>query len=237
MNKELIPENAFISDTGIIKYVPEIELAMEKFNDAVWRSKFPFYPNVDYKKLLLSNIGTYSIISTENSKKLIIILDELNKQYNFKKHFNELIITEANGGMGGFSIRLSRIFRTLNIVEISKLHTDILKHNLKVYNTDLTNINIYNVDYLDILYDLNQDVILFDLPWNGYNYKRKKNLLLGINNVNIWYIINKLYQKNKFKICIVMVPGNFDFQNFIVNIESPNIQIRKVDHHYFIIIL
>jgi 16S rRNA G966 N2-methylase RsmD len=236
MNSEIIPKEAFITKDHIIKYMPEIELKMEKFNDTSWRAKFPFYPNVNYRNLQLSNIGAYSIISTDNSKLLINILNEINTQYKFADQLSDLVITEANGGVGGFSIRLSRTFRKLNIVEISKLHVDILTHNLKVYNTNLTNINIYNADYLDILYDLKQDVILFDLPWNGYKYKIKKNLYLGLNNINIWYIINKLHEKNKFKVCIVMVPKNFDFQNFIINIES-NVIIRRVDKHYYIIIL
>jgi hypothetical protein len=233
-----IPIEAFIiKNRGVIKYVPEINVEILPFVNNIWKAKFPYYSNVNFKDLKLTNIGAYSISSPDNSTNLINLLQELNFRYKIIPNFKDLVVTEPNGGIGGFSIRLSKIIKKINIVEINKLHVDILIHNLTVYNTNFHNIKIFHKDYLDIMYTLEQDVLIFDLPWGGPNYKFEKNLLLGLNNINIWYIINDLYAKNKFKICIIMVPKNFDFQNFIVNTKSQNFFIKKSTNHYYVVII
>lgn len=238
MEKIIIPLEAFI-----IKYKnvttdgDKVDVKIEPFNELLWKTKFPFYANVDIRKLQMTNVGIYSISSTDNSKNLINILNEFNKHYKFADHLQDLVVTESNGGIGGFSIRLSKSFREINIVEINSIHADVIFNNLNIYGVNMTDIKIYNKNYLDIMYDLHQDILIFDLPWCGRGYKYIKNLQLGLNNINIWFIINNLYKRNKFKICTLMVPINFDIQNFILFIISPNIIIKKMDKHYFISIL
>lgn len=237
INYKIIPCDAFIvKNKYITQYIPEIELKLETFNNDIWKSKFPYYSGVDCKKLQLTNIGIYSIVSPENSKNLISVLKNLNILYKFVNNFENLVITDATGGVGGFSIRLCKEIKKINIVEISKVHTDIIKHNLTAYGADFTHIKIYNDNYLDIMHNITQDVILFDLPWNGPKYKLEKNISLGLNNINIWYIINDLYINNRFKICIIIVPKNFNFQEFIIHI-TPNILINKTNKHFYIIVI
>lgn len=233
-----IPINAFvIKYKNVLKYTPEIFIKIEPFDKVLWELKFPYYSNVNIKKLQLTNIGIYSIASPTNSRNLINFLNDLNNQYKFTKYLDNLVVTEANGGIGGFSIRLAKSFNKLNIIEINKLHTNIIANNLSEYNIDLTGVKIFNMDYLDMIYNLDQDILIFDLPWSGRGYKYIKNLHLGLNNINIWFIINELYKRNKFKICALMVPVNFDIQNFICNIISPNIVINKMNDHYFIFVI
>lgn len=238
MSISKIPTNAFIiKEHAIIKYKPEIELMYETLNDTVWKCKFPYYPNVIYKNLQLTNVGLYSIVSPDNSANLITILCEINTQYKFVQHMSDLVVTDATAGVGGFAIRLTKIFKLVNIVEINKTHMDIIKHNLRTYNINLHNVNLHNVDYMSIMHTLQQDIIVFDLPWCGPKYKLEKDMLLGLNNVNIWYIINDLHKNNKFKVCVVLVPKNFNFQDFINNITATTIIIKKTNLHFYIIII
>lgn len=237
INYNNIPVNAFVvKSRGIIKYVPEIAIQREAFNDTLWKTKFPYYANVNCKTLQLTNVGMYSIASPENSKNLLKILLELNTLYKFVDNYIDLIVTDATGGVGGFAIRLAKTFTKINVVEINNIHADIIKHNLHTYNIHDENI-VYNVDYLDIMYALQQHVIVFDLPWCGPKYKLEKDIQLSLSNINIWHIINELYKANKFKACIILVPKNFNFQDFIINIISPNLIIKKTSNHFYIIVI
>lgn len=236
INYKLITPDAYISKKNIIKFVSEIPLKSEKFDSVLWRLKFPS-GNIDFKRLKMTNIGLYSIAMPECSKDLVALLQEINLHYNFATNIKELIVTEANGGIGGFSIILARTIKHINIVEIVKEHSTIIKNNLLVYGTDLSTINIYNNDYLEVMNKLTQDIIIFDLPWNGPSYKQEKNLMLGMNNINIWYIINDLINNKRAKAYIILVPNNFDFQNFITNINSTNIFIKNLKKHFYIVVL
>lgn len=246
MNYNGIPNGAFISNIKkVIKYREETKLVMMPFNESKWHHKFPSCPNLEYSQLLMTNIGSYSIALPDTSKSLINFLLELNNLYKFKPNLCELIVTEATGGIGGYSIKLAYYFKNVNIIEISKINVDIIINNLEVYNTALTKnnlisdsiVHVYNSDYLDMIYDLNQDIIIFDMPWHGPNYKSVKNIKLGLNNINIWFIINDLYLRNKFKICVFMAPKNYDSQDLIDKIMSPNIIIKKMEKHYLIAVL
>lgn len=238
MDYKNIPDNAFvIKYKNVIKYIPEINVKIHPYDNSLWKIKFPCYYDVDITKLQLTNIGVYSISTPDNSRKLIELLVMLNKQYKFAEDISDLVVTDANGGIGGYAIRLGMWFKKINITEINHLHANIIINNLSTYHIDLANIKVYNIDYLDVMYKLQQDIIIFDLPWFGRGYKYIKNLRLGLNNVNIWYIINELYKRNSFKICVFMAPINYDINNFIVNIQSPNILIKKTDKHYFIVVL
>lgn len=214
-------------------YIKSNELCT--YNEKLWKQKFPYKTDLNYEKLQLTNIGLYSIATPIISDSLINLLQYLTDLYKLGNN-KDIVITEANGGIGGFSIKLVQNFNNINIVEIDKTHIDIIKNNISVYNPK-HNVKFYNNDYLDIMFNLTQDIIIFDVPWNGRNYKFKKNIKLELNNINIWHIINELYIKNKFKICILMTPFNFDVQNFIQNIISKNIIITKMEKHYFISII
>lgn len=237
INYNNIPVSAFVvKSRGIIKYVPEIAVQYEVFNDALWKTKFPYYANVNYKVLQLTNVGVYSIASPENSKNLLKILSELNTLYKFVDNYVNLVVTDATGGVGGFAIRLAKTFTKINVVEINNTHADIIKHNLHTYHIDVEDI-VHNVDYLDIMHMLQQHIIVFDLPWYGPKYKLEKDIQLSLSNINIWHIINELYKANKFKACVILVPKNFNFQDFIINITSPNIIIKKTNNHFYIIVI
>lgn len=247
MNYNIIPTTAFIlKQHTTIKYQPEIPLYLVPYNSSQWQYRFPHCTGLDLSQLQLTNISLYSMAIPQTVNDLITFILELNTLHKFTDDFYKLVITEANGGVGGFSIKLVHNFRKVNIVEINKINADILMHNLSVYNaalspytpiTHTSYVTVYNTDYLDILFKIDQDIIVFDMPWYGPKYKQIFNMKLGLNNVNIWYIINELFNKNKFKAAIFMAPINFDMQNFITHIISRDIIIKKMDKHYLIAVL
>jgi len=208
------------------------------FDEKKWKKRFPvdIKKDVDLTKLQLTNTGLYSIALPHISEALINLILNLCKMYKLNK--NKLYITESNGGVGGFSIRLATHFNYLNIVEINDTHIGIIKNNIKVYDLDnkKKKINIIEADYLDVMFTLNNDIIICDPPWGGVDYINKQTIKLGFNNINIICIINELLKKNSFKIFILYAPRNFNIQQFVFGVNTSKISIDKFSRFYFITI-
>jgi hypothetical protein len=227
--------DCFIDKTKkVIPYVPELDVKLVKYEKKIWIKKFP-QPHNNLEALQLTNIGVYSIATPTISKKMCEFVDELCKRYSIQNP----IITETNGGLGGFTIQLAKKYNTLNIVEINPVHANIIKNNLDVYQLDTADkkINIIIADYLNIMDDLKSDVIICDPPWGGYDYSKQKSMRLGMNNINITCIINYLISRKLFKIFILMAPQNIDIRDIITNVNSSYTLIHNLGKHYLIAIL
>lgn len=123
-----------------------------------------------------------------------------------KKYCNKnYTIVDANAGMGGNSVYFCKYFKFVYCVEISSNAINYLNHNLKKYNNKF----IINEDCLNILKIINYDVIFFDPPWGGSNYKKNKILNLYLNDVNINSIIESYYYNKNLKLICLKAPYNF----------------------------
>ena len=138
---------------------------------------------------------------------------------------DNLVITDANSNMGGNVINFAKNFKFVNSVEILPFHCEILENNIRVYKVE-NKVKIHCMDYLDIMTQLKQDVIFFDPPWGGPDYKKEKNLNLYLDGINIVDIINELYRYAKM--IVLRVPRNFNIVDLLRRIEYTNVNIYKV---------
>lgn len=200
------------------KFVPEIEPEIIDYDQDLFTKFFPHDKKVNFKNLQLSNIGAYSITDPETAQLISDII---------KKFFDttNITVTDANANMGGNSINFAQNFTKVNSVEIIKKHCDILENNLRQYNL-LNKVNIVCDDYLDVMMNLKQDVVFFDPPWGGKNYKKVHNLNLKLDDINIIDIINAI--KRVTQIVILRVPFNFDILGLLRKIDYERINIFKV---------
>ena len=86
----------------------------------------------------------------------------------------------------------------------------ILIKNTKLENR--VNISSYNCSYNYIKFMLIQDLVFFDPPWGGQDYKNKKKINLFLDGINVIDIINDIY--NFTKIVALKIPNNFDTSRF-----------------------
>lgn len=135
--------------------------------------------------------------SEDQSKQIVKILSMYTKE-----PLRNIIITDATGGIGGNSLIFCRSFGFVNVVEINKLNTEIIKHNLKEFK----NKTIINGNYISHFIHLKQDIVFLDPPW-GANYKRYTEIDLYLNEISINKIISLLY--DKCNIVILKAPRNF----------------------------
>ena len=141
-----------------------------------------------------------TIFSTENQAQQInkIILKYVN---------NDVIITDATACIGGNSYFFAKDFKFVNSVEINENLFEILNCNLRNFK----NKQIFRCSFNIIKYILKQDVIFIDPPWGGSMYKTKKKIDLYLDDINVFEIIDSLY--NYTKLIALKVPNNFNRNN------------------------
>jgi hypothetical protein len=123
-----------------------------------------------------------------------------------KKFINKnSTITDATACVGGNSMLFCRDFKHVNLVEMDYSTALILKNNTK----NNKNKTIYYADYNIIKYLLSQDIIFFDPPWGGKDYKRNNSIDLFLGSENIIEIIDSLY--NYCRIICLKAPVNFNY--------------------------
>jgi len=208
--------------------IPEKEIILLKFNQELWGRLFDTLVSDKFKKLQVSNIGVYSITKLSVREIVKNIITNSYKFLKIKKKLKDIVITDSNGGNGGISIYFSKYVKKVNCIELNNIHYDIIKNNLELYNVS-KKVNLINGDYIDHMYELKQDVIICDPPWGGRSYKNSKKIKLQLDNIDIVCIINQLYEKNLFTLFILLVPYNYDMENFFRNINATNININLSD--------
>lgn len=134
-------------------------------------------------------------------------------------------IVDANAGMGGNSIYFCRYYDFVYCIDIESTAIVYLEHNLKQFD----NKYIINHNCLDILKIINYNIIFFDPPWGGVNYKYKNNINLYLDNKNILDIINNLYNYKNLKFICLKAPFNFN-DNFITKWVYETYNIYKSDN-------
>lgn len=216
--------------------IPEKEIILLDFNKNLWNKLFDKLPNDKFKKIQVSNIGVYSITKLSVRQ---IIKNIIKKSFRFlkiKKKLEDLVVTDSNGGNGGITIFFSKFVKKVNCIELNKIHYDIIKNNLKLYDIH-SKVNLINGDYIDYMYELKQDIIICDPPWGGKSYKKSKKIKLQLDNIDIVCIINQLYEKKLFTLFILLVPYNYDLEHFFKNTVATNINVNLSEKVKIITIL
>ena len=148
--------------------------------------------------MLVSN--NYLKLYTNNRQALQTI-------YIIRKHISKDLkdcsIVDANAGIGGNSVYFCKFCKFVYCIDTSLEAITYLEHNLNDFNNKII---IYE-NCLDILKIIKYDIVFFDPPWGGSNYKYKKNVSLYLNNININKIIESLYIS--CNIIILKAPINF----------------------------
>lgn len=148
--------------------------------------------------MLVSN--NYLKLYTTNKQALQII-------YLIKKFYNENLnnctIVDATAGVGGNSIYFCKYCKFVYCIDTSLEAISYLEHNLKDYDNHC----IINDNCTDILKIINYDIVFFDPPWGGSNYKYLTNIQLYLSGINIIKIIEYLY--NYCQMIILKAPLNF----------------------------
>jgi hypothetical protein len=183
--------------------------------------EFPIKSGVDMKDIMLTEEGKYSYTKRRDGDLTIDF---------FKKHLGSLkslTILDGTGNVGGDTILFGLNFKHVDSIELDEENFKALKHNVGLYK--LTNVDLHHGDTTKLFEKFKTDVVYFDPPWGGPDYKKKKelDLFLGKHRVDLFLKNEVLSEKNthKPKYVILKVPFNFNSKRLdtIKQIEDSHI--------------
>src|ERR1700744_682720 len=116
--------------------------------------------NIDH--MMFDNVALYSFTNmriTEHICKSLYSLPDITKASR---------ITDAMAGAGGDTLTFARYF-IVTAIECNVNRCDMLRHNINIFG--FNNVTIVNDYYQNVKNNLVQDIIYFDPPWGGPDYK------------------------------------------------------------------
>lgn len=165
----------------------------------------PYQKGLDFTKLELSDSSVYSVSRPKFADMVTQIIS------SYITNSPEKTITECCANIGGDTISFSKKFKSVNAVELDKKTAENLKNNLDQYG--ITNVEIYNKNYLDIKDQLDQDIIFLDPPWGDYLDQPISDLYLS--GQNILDISDQLLKNSKAKIIALKTPKNYNYEKLL----------------------
>tara|TARA_Y100000780_G_C13695469_1_gene421515 strand:- start:7303 stop:7962 length:660 start_codon:yes stop_codon:yes gene_type:complete len=203
---------------------------------------FPVIDRSALYKLKIDKESKMYISTRDIAEKISFIIK--NKLNEIGLNSSNITITDATSGVGGDTISFAKNFKNINAVELDPIRCEYLKNNIECYN--LKNVSIYNENCLDIIYELeNQDIVFIDPPWGGYGYKQNKNLKLTLeNNEGVFKLedvcnnlLNEGYTRCVPKLIILKLPINYDITFLMNKIKSDKIYIHDLKKMFIITII
>lgn len=129
-------------------------------------------------KLRFTDVSLYSTTPYDQA----VYTTDIFLSYYDEKELKEKIITDGSACIGGNTWSFAKRLKHCNAVEISKLHADILEHNMKVLG--INNVTVYNDNYMNIKDDLDQDILFLDPPWGGVDYRNEMTLTYNYKGIS-----------------------------------------------------
>jgi tRNA/tmRNA/rRNA uracil-C5-methylase (TrmA/RlmC/RlmD family) len=126
-------------------------------------------------------------------------------------------ISDLTACVGGNTINFARNFKHVNSIELDEAKFQMLINNADAIGVN--NINFIHGDSTLIVKDLEHDVVFFDPPWGGTDYKNNKTMKLQLSDRFIEDIIIKDIMDTTNYI-VVKVPMNFNMANFHTKLKK-----------------
>lgn len=153
------------------------------------------------------------------------------------KKMKHLVITEMTAGVGGNILNFANYFKYVNAIEIDVTRFNYLEKNISLYGYD--NINCYNNDSNVLLIDnddIVQDIVFFDPPWGGKDYKLFNKLRLKFGSHSIEVVCQKLLCRKQNKMIVMKLPNNYDFGYLCDELKSYSVTKFILDRMTIIIV-
>lgn len=172
-------------------------------------SKVPLY------RIFFTSVAQYSstpFIATQKMYSRIksLIKDESN-----------IILFDGTACVGTDIINLASMDKDITLIgcELDKLNYKCLLNNWKLFGFKNSH-QFMNDDTIDLLLNNKEtllykpNVMYFDPPWGGVNYKTQKSVDLKLGDIDIFKLVDKLIDKyNSLQVVVLKLPFNFNRDN------------------------
>ena len=212
---------------------------------------FPSIPDHKLSRLEIDDESIKFITYASNAREIISIIANSITDFPCPKNISpdvwartvpiermkKLVITDITAGVGGNVLSFASHFKYVNAMEIDITRYNYLCNNIDVYG--YSNVNCYNVDSTYAMIecdDIAQNIIFFDPPWGGSNYKYQELLKLDFGDYSIETVIRILFQRPCNKLIIVKLPNNYDFEYLISELEDYKVECVKLERMVIVVI-
>lgn len=210
----------------------ELYLNFDEKNCMIYRLNrfFPFYKEINNNNFLITEEGLYSV---SRPKEADIISKRIKQSLSTDLNMQELSIVDMTANVGGNVLNFCKYFDHVYAIELQWLNYLILRNNIRVAKYD-NKCTIINGDCMEYAGKYNFDVLFFDPPWGGVNYKERKSVDLYLGDKSMVDIVIDLLANGKSKLIAIKVPYNYNFDGF----DKANIHymIYKINNILLVII-
>ena len=177
------------------------------------RGKFVYYfkkfPEDLARQLQMDEIASFSV--TEAT-----FADQISEAIASQKGVhNQMSIVDATACVGGNSMSFGKYFQYLTAVELDPKRAKMLEHNLDLCKRHATfgfvaNKRVFCGDYTKLMRTQigRSDIIFFDPPWGGMDYKNETSVELSLGNRKMHDIVNECSQYATY--VVLKLPKNYN---------------------------
>lgn len=205
----------------------------------IFNKLFPLPPNKSYHNLMIDDASVSYITTPINSLLITSIIDS-----HIPDHIprSDITIFDGTACVGGDCISFGKTFGSVIAAEIDESRYHMLVNNLLEY--ELYNVVPVNIDCIKLYKRLNFiDIMYFDPPWGGKQYKNGNNLRLEIGDMFLDDLINDIFEesdqkKSNVRIVVLKLPKNYDLRSLYENTKHHDIimYLHELQKMFIIII-
>ena len=197
------------------------------------------FPNVNDMglgyKLKINEESIMYITIPDDAEQITKII--INHTLKYFTDCQQICITDTTAGVGGNTISFAQNFKSVNAIEINQERFNYLSNNVNAYQ--ITNVDLYHGDCLEIVSELsNNDVIFIDPPWGGKNYKDQEKIRLVLGEQEIEDVCLKFLDKEKMKsvpkLLVLKLPKNYDIEYIYNKLKSTNDGLERKIYFYLL---
>lgn len=166
---------------------------------------FPFSERSMVTQMLYDETALYSITKQE-------IADSMTNLLKALPHITrDSPILDATACVGGNTLSFCSYFTNVTAIEMDESRYGYLRHNLSLFGySHVTVINCNCINYIRNLENdmIHYDIMFFDPPWGGPEYKSHKKIMLFLQEISMVHLLDIV--RNKTRYYVLKVPLNFD---------------------------
>ena len=181
------------------QFVPFVKVLEQEFKHSnmikMRNNEYDYFPKRK-EEYMYTDVSLYSSADVSHSLKTAELIS---KYYDISNK----TLTEASACIGGNSWSFADKVKNINLVEIDANNFKALKHNMEVmfnngsFNTG-KNISFFNDNYIKIRDEIGGDIIFYDPPWGGVDYKNEPQV--GYSYGGKFYTIEDMAKKSFYKV-------------------------------------
>ena len=176
---------------------------------------FPFLKDVENNNFLITEEGLYSV---SRPKEAEMITKKIRQSLG--ENTRELVVADMTANVGGNVLNFCKYYGHVYAFELQWLNYLILQNNIRVAKFQ-DKCTVIHGDCLQFVDKYQFDIIFFDPPWGGVNYKEQTSVDLYLGEKSMVDIVIELLAKNLSKLIAIKVPYDYNFTG-----------LKEADIHY-----